>query len=120
MAGPRLAGTCYIKMDGDQLEVKGGIECPITDNVKETLMGANGPAGYSEMAQRPYIKGTFFFNPNFPISSLSSANDLTVTAELSNGKTYVLSEAWVEGEVPAKNDDGTVDLEFSGMKGQWQ
>lgn len=120
MAGKRIAGICFIKMDGEQLEVKGGIECPVTDNVKETQMGSNAPAGYSEMAQRPYVKGSFFFLDNFPIEKLSTANDLTVTAELANGKTYVLSEAWVEGEVPAKNDDGTVDLEFSGMKGQWQ
>lgn len=120
MAGPRIAGICYIKVDGEQLEVKGGIECPISSNIKETQMGANGPAGYSEMAQRPYIKGSFFFNANFPIETLAAGNDMTVTAELANGKTYVLSEAWLEGEVPAKNDDGTVDLEFSGMMGQWQ
>lgn len=116
----RIAGVCYIKVDGEQLEVKGSIECPLADNVKETQMGANGPAGYSEVAQRPYIKGSFFFLNNFPIEKLSTGVDMTITAELANGKTYVLSQAWKEGEAAISNDDGTVELEFSGMKGIWQ
>lgn len=116
----RIAGVCYIKVDGEQLEVKGSIETPLSENVKETQMGANGPAGYSEVAQRPYIKGTFFFLDNFPIEKLSTGTDMTITAELANGKTYVLSQAWKEGESAVSNDDGTVELEFSGMKGIWQ
>lgn len=118
--GKRIAGVCFIKVDGEQLEVKGGIECPLSETMKETQMGVNAPAGYSETAQRPYIKGSFFFNEDFPIEKVTTGSEMTITAELANGKTYVLSEAWLEGEVPVKNDDGTTDLEFSGIKGQWQ
>lgn len=118
--GKRIAGVCYIKVDGEQLEVKGGIECPLSSTTKEAQMGVNGTAGYSEIAQRPYVKGSFFFGADFPIEKITTADDMTVTAELANGKTYVLSESWLEGEVPVKNDDGTTDLEFSGLDGQWQ
>ena len=45
---------------------------------------------------------------------------MTITAELANGKVYTLSGAWLEGETSAKGDDGTVDLEFAGLKGIWQ
>ena len=120
MAGQRIAGVCYFKVDGEQFEVKGGIECPLSDNMKETQMGVNGAAGYSEMAQRPYIKGTLFFGKDFPIDKVTKNDDMTVTAELAKGKTYVLSQAWLEGEVSVKNDDGTTDVEFSGKKGIWQ
>lgn len=116
----RIAGTCFVKIDGDQFDLKGGVECPVSNNVKETQMGTNGPGGYSEMAQRPFIKLTAFVPPNFPLATISSRDDMTITAELANGKVYVLSNAWLEGEATVKNDDGTTDLEFSGMNGQWQ
>lgn len=120
MAGQRIAGVCYIKLDGEQLEVKGSVEVPLSSTMRETQMGANGPAGFSEMAQRPFIKLTAFFPPNFPIEKVTESTDLTVTAELANGKTYVLSQAWMEGEGTVSNDDGTTELEFSGMRGIWQ
>lgn len=120
MGAPRIAGTCFIKANSTQLEVSGGVECPINKTVRETKMGATGPAGYSEMAQQPYVKVTAFVKPDFDIDLVANSVDLTVTAELANGKVYVLSSAYLVGEAAAKNDDGTVDLEFNGLKGIWQ
>lgn len=120
MAAPKVAGTCFIKVDSSQLEVSGGVECPLNETVKETKMGSNGPAGYSEVAQLPYVKVTAFVKPDFDIDKIVNGKDITVTAELANGKVYVLSQAYVVGEPALKNDDGTVDLEFNGMKGIWQ
>lgn len=116
----KVAGTCYFKVDGAQLEVSGGVEVPLLDVKRETVMGSNGPAGYKETALRPYIKLTAIFTPEFPVSMLQSATDMTATAELANGMVYTLSGAFVEGEPSAKNDDGTIDLEFGGLKGIFQ
>lgn len=117
---PRVAGICYFKVDGEQLEVKGSIECPITDNVLEAVSGLSGVAGYKETHRVPFIKGAFIFTPNFPLQKLNEGRDLTITAELANGKVYTLSGAFVVGEPSAKGDDGEVEIEFNGLKGIWQ
>lgn len=116
----RVAGICYIKVDGEQLEVSGGVECPIVDVKRETVMGLAGPAGLKETALEPFIKLSAIFMPNFPLSTLQTNTEMTVTAELANGKVYTLSGAFLKGEPSVKGEDGTVDLEFGGKNGQWQ
>ena len=44
---------------------------------------------------------------------------MTVTAELANGKTYVLSGAYLVEEPEYAADDGTVSLRFEGSKGRF-
>lgn len=117
---PRVAGICFFKVDGEQLELKGSLECPITDTQRESVMGLSGVAGYKETTRTPSIKGTFIFVPGFPLAKLNTGTDMTITAELANGKVYTLSGAYLVGEPMAKGDDGEVDLEFNGIKGIWQ
>lgn len=118
--GKRVAGICYIKVDGQQLEVKGGVECALAPTKKETVMGLNGVAGYKETAERPYIKLSAVLVPGFPISTLVTMRDGVITAELANGSIYTLSGAYLEGESAAKADEGEVELEFSGTRGVWK
>lgn len=40
--GKRLGGTCYIKCDGAQFEVKGGVEVPLTDYKREAVTSTGG------------------------------------------------------------------------------
>ena len=116
----RVAGICYVKADSAQLEVQGGVECPASDVTREAVMSLSGVAGYKETALKPYIKLSAVFTPDFPLDLVRSNTEMTITAELANGKVYTLSGAWLEGEAAAKGDDGTIDLEFAGTKGQWQ
>lgn len=118
--GKRVAGTTYIKVDGQQLEVSGGCEAPIGDTVREIVMGVNGPAGIKETARKPALKLSAIFRDDFPMDLVANGTDMTITSEWPNGKAYTLSGAVMAGEPSAKADDGTVDLEFEGMRGQWQ
>lgn len=118
--GKRVAGICYVKTNGAQLEISGGLECPTTDTTKETVKGATGTAGYKETHRTPYVKVTAIFRDDFPLDTLNKMSDGTVTAEFPNGKVYTLSGAYLVGEPAAKADDGTIELEFEGGKGIWQ
>ena len=118
--GQKVAGICYIKLDGQQLEVSGGVECPLLDVKREAVMSLFGVAGYKETAIKPFVKLSANFTPDFPLDLVRNNTEMTITAELANGKVYTLSGAWLEGETSAKGDDGTVDLEFAGLKGIWQ
>jgi hypothetical protein len=116
---PRVAGICYIKCDGEQIEVSGGVECPLMEVKRETVMGSNGPAGYKETALEPFVKVNAIFMAGFPLEKLQTATDMVVTAEYPNGRAYTLSGAFVKNEPSAKADDGTSELEFGGLKGRW-
>lgn len=118
--GKRIAGTCFVKVDGEQLEVKGSLEIPLMNKTRETVMSTTGPAGFKETATAPYVKLTAIFGPDFPMEKLTEGTDMTITSELANGKVHTLSGAYVVGETPTKAEDGEIDLEFNGIKGVWQ
>lgn len=118
MAKP-VAGTCYIKVDGAQIDVSGGVECPLSDVKRDTVMGLAGVAGYKEVAQEPYTKFTGIVPPDFPRQAIVSGVDMTITTEFKNGTVYTLSGAFLKGEPTFKGEDGTVELEFGGTKGIW-
>jgi len=113
----RVAGICYIKADGVQFDISGGVETPLMKVKRETVMALAGAVGYKETAQEQYVKVTAIVPPGFPIAMLQSSTSMTVTAELSNGDVYVLSNAFIKGEPARKADDGTIDLEFGGLRG---
>lgn len=117
--GKRIAGTCYVKCDGAQFDITGGMEAPLMDVKREVVMGTSGPAGYKETAMEPYIKVTVAFRDDLPIDTLKDNTDMTVTAEFANGKVYTLSGAYLRGEPAVNGEEGTVELDFGGMKGIW-
>lgn len=113
----RIAGTTYFKVDGTQLSLTGGIEVPLNQAVKESIVGLDGSNDYKETTRAPYIKGTFKVPKDFPISKLAAGDDMTCTTELANGLVYVLKGAWLEGEANLNAEDGTADLQFNGKEG---
>ena len=117
--GKKIAGTAYVKANGQQIEVKGGAEVPLMDVKRETVMGSGRPAGYKETAIAPYAKLTALNLTAGDFKAITEADDLTITVEFANGRVYTLSDAWVEGEPSYKGEEGETDLEFSGMRGSW-
>lgn len=113
----RFAGTCYIKVDGEQLAVEGSVEIPLINVTRETKLGSTGVVGYSETARIPYVKCTAFLTSDFPIDALTKSDNMTVTAELANGWVYTLSQAWLVGDISGSMSDGTASLEFQGIDG---
>ncbi|WDH24108.1 phage tail tube protein [Pseudomonas chlororaphis] len=114
--GQRVAGTAYIKVDGAQLVVTGGAEAPLMDVKRETVYAGF----YKEEKLAPYLKMTVLHELGFPIKTLTQGTDMTVTCEFSNGKVYVLSGAYMVDEPVSKGDDGSIELQFDGIKGVWQ
>jgi len=119
MAAKRIAGVVYFKIDGEQLECTGSLQVPLNTKVRETVMGQTKIAGFKETLRPGFISGAFAFDAEFPIEKVTDGEDLTITAELANGKTYVLSNAVLVDESDVANDDGTVEMRFEG-DGEYQ
>lgn len=115
----RIAGIVYVKVDGRQLEILGGVEAPLNEMTREMQSGPNGPVGHSEKVRVPFLKVDAGYTADFPLDILRNRTDLTLTAEWPNGKVYTLSDAMLVGDADVKSDDGSAGLEFNGLQGRW-
>ena len=116
----KIGGTCYLKIDGQQLSITGGIEVPMNTKIRESMVGLDGSVDYKETHRAAYIKGTFKVPKNFPVTKITDSDAMTITAELANKSVYVLSGAFLVGEANHNAEEGTVDLEFNGDDGFYQ
>ncbi|MCK0543865.1 phage tail tube protein [Pseudomonas syringae pv. aptata] len=114
--GQKVAGTCYIKVDGTQLTISGGGEAPLMNIKRETVV----PGYYKETEKAAWLKFTAVHTADLPLKLLTTGVDMTITCEFKNGKTYVLSGAYLVDEPSSKADDGTIELQFDGNHGSWQ
>ncbi len=113
--GQKIAGTCYIKVDGEQLSVEGSVSFPMLDFVRETKMSSTGVAGYSETPVVPSLTLSAFVDQSFPVEKLKQDN-LTITVECANGMVYTLQGAYLVSEANINPSDGNITLTFNGEK----
>ena len=78
--GKRLAGTCYFKVDGEQLELQGDLEFPFNSVTRETMASTTGVVGFKETVTVPYVAGTFIVPESFPVSKLMESTAMTIPA----------------------------------------
>lgn len=113
----RIAGTAYVKVDGNQYTLSGSLTVSPDSLEREGLAGLSGVAGYKEMPRVPFIEGEFFTTAGLSLTAIQAITNATVTAELANGKTYVLRNAWTAGAREVNAAEGTVTIRFEGMEG---
>lgn len=114
--GQKVAGTCYIKVDGSQLVVTGGVEAPLSKVKRETVT----PGYFKEEDRAPFLKVDAVKTSGFPFAKITEGTNMTVTAEFKDGSSYVLSGAYTVDDVNVTADDGKVSLNFEGVSGDWQ
>ena len=113
--GQKVAGTVYFKVDGRQLTVTGAAEAPVGNVTRETI----APGHYSEVDRVPSLKVDAVHTADFPLKEITEGTDMTIQCDFNNGKSYVLSGAYLIGETVSTGDDGKVALEFHGIEGRW-
>lgn len=116
--GKRIAGICYVTVDGIQLELKSdaGLEVQMSETVKTAIMASNGTTHYQELPTEQYISGEFLVPKEFPFEKIEQEDDMTITAELANGMVYTLSGAFLADGLTFSPTGGTVTLKFVGNK----
>lgn len=115
MANNRIAGVAYVKFDGRQLPIKGGWKVGYNKVKREGVSGQDSVHGYKEMPQVPYLEGDVSTTRDVSLDVLLSITDATVTAELANGKTYVLRNAWTADSYEIESEEGKLKVRFEGM-----
>ena len=111
----RVAGIAYLKVNGAQYPLRGNFTVSPSRVERNGIAGQDGVHGYSEMPRVPYISGDVTLDPALSREALEAVRDATVTAELANGRVYVLRDAWCRSALELNTGDGQVNVRFEGF-----
>ncbi|GEP09810.1 phage tail tube protein [Methylobacterium gnaphalii] len=113
--GQRFAGVAYVKVNGKQYDLRGSFVVSPSDTKREGVAGQDGVHGFIETPRVPFIKGDLSTTAGLTVAELDAMVDETVTAELANGKNYVLRGAWTVSAHEISTGDGKVAVEWQGL-----
>lgn len=111
----RIAGVAFFKVDGNILPLRGGFTVSPSVVTREGIAGQDYIHGYSEMPRVPSIVGDVSTVPELFMEALENMTNVTVTAELANGKVYVLREAWCKSALENATREGQMRVSFEGV-----
>jgi hypothetical protein len=112
---PRIAGVAFLKVDGNQYPLKGNFTVSPSAVERAGIAGQDYVHGFSELPRVPFIEGDVSLVPGLSMDDVSAVINATVTAELANGKVYVLREAWCKDALELQSREGQVRVRFEGV-----
>lgn len=112
----RRAGIIYVKVDGRQYDAKGAYTYNLGKPKRDAIIGSDGVHGYKETPQVAFIEGAVTDSDDLDLASLVTADNVTVTLELNNGKVVTLSNAWFASEGSGKTDEGEIAVRFESRR----
>jgi hypothetical protein len=78
------------------------------------LAGQDYVHGYQELPRVPWIEGDISSTPDVNMEDLDGMIDVTVTAELNNGKVYVLKQACCKAALENNTREGQFRVRWEG------
>lgn len=114
----RRAGIVYLKIDGEIHDVKGNFQYNLGKPKREAIIGADSVHGYKEVPQVAFIEGEVTDRGSLDLEKLVTADGVTATLELSNGKVFVLRDAWYAGEGTVGTEEAAIGLRLEGKSGE--
>lgn len=114
MALERVAGTAFIKVDGEQLALRGTATINPLSSTRSGVVGMDGVHGYKEEPAIPSIELEVGDRRDLDLTKVGAWTGKTVTFEAATGRTYVLADAFQSGDLSLNGADGSVTLKFEG------
>jgi hypothetical protein len=111
----RIAGIAFLKVDGAIYPLRGNFTVSPSALERAGIAGQDFVHGYSEAPRVPFIEGDVSLVPELSTDSIEAITNATVTAELANGKTYVLREAWCRSALELNTREGQTRVRFEGV-----
>jgi hypothetical protein len=114
----RLAGTVYLKVNGQMIDLEGTVTINPGEITREPIVSSTGVIGYTETPKSPSLEYTGYLTKE-QLRTLYGDTNITATAELANGTVFVLSGAFVSGEPSLDAQAGTTQVTLSGVHGEF-
>lgn len=114
----RVSGTIIFKVDGQQYSVFAGISYSLGRAKRESFTDSAHEPHYKEVGQVPFIAGELIDKNSVDVAKFLEVDEVTITAELANGKTIVLRDAWQVGEGEVNAEEGKIPFRFEGKSAE--
>jgi hypothetical protein len=114
----RRAGIVYFKIDGSIQDAKGNFTYNLGKNKREAIVGADAVHGFKETPQVAFIEGEITDRGTLDLEALVTLDDITATLELSNGKVFVLRNAWYAGDGNVQTEESNIQIRLEGKTGE--
>lgn len=111
----RFAGIAYLKVDGDNLALRGNFTVSPSPVERTMIAGQDRVHGYQELPRVPYIEGDISLVPEVALEDLDAMTNVTVVAQLANGKQYTLTNATCKAALEANTRDGQARVRWEGL-----
>ena len=114
----KVGGLIAFKVDGQQLLAMGDFTYNLGKPKREAVIGADGFHGYKETPQVPFIEGEVTISGDTDTAAIADMTDVTVSLDLNDGTSFVLSNAFFAGEGDHGTEDGKFSIRFEGLSGE--
>jgi hypothetical protein len=111
----RIAGVAFLKVDGAIYPLRGNLTVSPSSVERAGIAGQDYIHGFSELPRLPVISGDVSLTQEVSVDTLEAVTLSTITAELANGKVYVLREAWCTSAFELNAREGQTRVTFQGV-----
>lgn len=111
----RFAGIAFLYVDGNQMSLRGNFTVSPSAVARTMIAGQDGVHGYQELPRVPYIEGDISTVPALNLADLEAQVNVTVIAQLANGKQYTLGQAACKADLEANTRDGQARVRWEGV-----
>ncbi len=110
----RLAGTAYVTVDGISIMVVGDFTYSPSGVTRETLSGMDFVHGYKEKPTPCFISCRVRDSGGTTVADFNEQTNVTIVAELANGKTIIGEGLWTVNTQEVKSEDAEFDVRWEG------
>lgn len=111
MAQRRL-GVKQMLIDGEVMDVKGGVAYSLGGDKLESVMGVDRRHGSKVTRIVAYLEATITDRSGLDIKKLTKLSDSTITVDLENGKTVKFGHANYAADGKVTAEEGEVEARF--------
>jgi hypothetical protein len=111
MAQRRL-GVKQVLIDGEVMDVKGGVSYSLGGDKLETVMGVDRPHGQKVTRIPAYLELTITDRSGLDLKKLTRLTDSTVMVDLENGKAVKFGHAFYAAEGKVSAEEGEIEARF--------
>lgn len=108
----RAAGIIYVKVDGELIPARGKFSYKLSGEKKEYGSNADGSGYFTGKAEHGFIKGSVTNLPKVDHEKLRTAEGVTVTLELGNGKVISAKDAVQVDAMEGDSETGEIPIEW--------
>lgn len=116
----KVGGKLIITINGIRYPIRGDVKMSLSGYKREAVVGVDiGIHGFKEMPAVSFIECAVTDLGSLDINTINQLENVTIAAELNNGKTGVLHNATQVNQIELDAIEGQFTVRFEGNSGEY-